>query len=631
MFEKNVAGMVRLLREHGESSEVVSQCLCEIRVELRPESSPNVKVNALLKLGYLSMLGVDMQLAQMPAIEIMSLSNFLLKRPAMFVASLAFRDSPDIVLLTTNIFLKEFQSRNYLESATAVACMASVCTSDIASGVMGALLPLCTHSKAYVRKKTALSLFKLCEKNPNLFLAVMPKLQDLLADPDQSVQAAAVNTAAEIARRNAKLVVPLIPIVFHLLKEIKCNWILIKLLKLSESICAVEPRMWSKLVSSGVLADLNTKAKSVQVEFSRFVLKMVVEPAVITEKAVAFLKEFLSSQDPNIRCIALNIAAESHACIPGIFSAVLKAVDTSDASVRSSALLALHRLVDSSESATHAIQQLLALYSKFEEKKSIKTDIVEAILAIGARQALVTDTEWYLRILVLLSGDEEEVFSARILNQFKELAQQREPLTAVKIALAALNRPPALSACLRAACGWTLGFHALKNWNSDLFPPDVMNHIVAVLVMPETEGEQIEGQIDCVWGALKLAVAVYIKTESLYLLNSLESRIAEISSPKSLVVSEVCSIALSVISWIEAGDAEKDAVERLIFGGQGQQVGEKQTVDPKDFFFDFKHESVSLEEGLESSVSTEAYTDTEEEEGGKSEDLLFSIKSVLAK
>ena len=222
MLEKNVAAMVRGLREHPNDPQYLSATLAEIKAELGSVNR-NVKTNACLKLGYLSMLGVDLTMAQMPIIEVMSSGNFLLKRPAMFVASLAFKDNAELALLTTNIFLKELRSPNVFEVSAALSCLAAICTKDIADGVAETLVLLATHSKPIVRKKTAIAMFRICEKAPQHFQTILPKLKDLLTDADQSVQCAAVESFLEFGRRNSKLAVPLIPIFFHLLKEIKNN------------------------------------------------------------------------------------------------------------------------------------------------------------------------------------------------------------------------------------------------------------------------------------------------------------------------------------------------------------------------------------------------------------------------
>ena len=628
MFEKNVAGMVKSLRENSESSEYVSVCLSEIRSELG-SSNANVKVNAFLKLGYLSMLGVDMQAAQMPVIEILSTSNFLLKRPAMFVASIAFRDFPEILLLTTNIFLKEFRSSNYIEVACAVACMASVCSGDIANQVVNPVVTLGSHSQPLVRKKAALALFRICEKSPNLFLTnVFPKLKDLLADPDQSVQAAAVNTFVEIAKRNAKLAIPAIPLFFHLLTDIKCNWILIKLLKLMEYICAVESRMWTKLVSSRALLGLNLKAKSVQIEFCRFVLKQnaVHGECEIMQKAIYFLKDFLSSPDANIKCIALNITSDFLSRNPdfkevAIVSSVLKAVDSSDCTLRIAALNALKHSIDTPESATHAIQQLLALYAKFEDLKNIRVDIVDAILAIGARQDLVPDTEWYLRILVLLSDEASE----RIINQFKDYARSRDSEIVVKIALAALNRP-SITDSLSAACAWSLGFHVKKN---HLSTPDTLTAVVKLL-LHKTYLDDRTG-IDCVWGAVKIAVAVFLNTGEKQILAILKANIEEIQSRSfSVGLSQVFAVALDLIHWVSLqGTENREEIESLIFrvaDDQNSPFPELEDIP------DIKEPATLMWDQDEGSTDA-YYTDTEEDDPcvSKSSHDIFSVESVLIK
>lgn len=663
MFEKNVAAMVRGLRERPNDAGFVSATLAEIKQELASMNF-SIKTNAFLKLGYLSMLGVDLSIAQMPIVEVMSSSQFVLKRPAMFVASLAFKGSnSSISLLTTNIFLKELGSPNYFEIATAVSCLSAICTVDIANGVVDAVVLLCTHSKPYVRKKAALALFKLCEVNPALFVSVAPKLKDLLSDSDQSVQAAAVSAFVEIASRNPKLVVPNIPIFFHLLKEIKNNWMLIKLLKLTEKLCAVEPRLWAKLIQSNVLGDLiaSTKAKSVQVEFTRFVLTVGARSAAVSseqehaivDRAFVLLVEFLESPDPNIRCIAMTVvdgmltglttdSAVSNSLVvkrETIFNLVVKGVDSTDATMRKSALSALTRLVNSADSATHVIQQLLALFTKFESKKTIQLQIVLAILRMAQHDsyAFIKDTEWYLRILILLGCESclDEQTALAIANQYKAVVGEREAETGLRISVAALGKDD-LSSVLTGACAWTVGEYAFAHWSVSLFDTATCNRLVKKLI-ERSRKSCIETQIDCVWGALKLVVAAALKSSNAVALShEFEEAIVELCRTEksaSIALSEVCSIALGVIKLVQTEDAKLADISKLLFD---RKTCDEPLIVPQGLDEPFIELPASMKVDAKSFSAweevTEVYTDSEPVESASVElpsDAMFSVESVM--
>jgi AP-3 complex subunit delta-1 len=654
MLEKNVAAMVRGLREHPNDSQYLSVTLAEIKRELA-SMNLNVKTNAFLKLGYLSMLGIDLTIAQMPIIEVMSSASFLLKRPAMFVASLAFKDSTELTLLTTNIFSKELRSPNVYEVSAALSCLSAIVTQDVADGVVDTLVLLATHSKPIVRKKTAIAMFRICEKSPQRFPTVLPKLKDLLTDADQSVQSAAVASFLEFGKRNSKLAVPLIPIFFHLLKEIKNNWIVIKLLRLMMFLCNAESRLWQKLVSSNVLVDLisQTKAKSVQVEFCRFVLTVAPlagdpenesEKSVI-ETATKFLFEFLESGDMNIRAIALGIACaylrghlKDAKIRESLFHLTVKAVDSTDPTLRKSALETLSLLADTSESAVNVIQQLLALFTKFDGKKIVQLEVVNALLRIGESEGLIADIEWYLRILVLLGSDSciDEKTGEILTRQFKQMAMRKDAQVGISIALAALRKdqvPPALS----GACAWTVAELCLDHWSDELVECCYLTTVM--LRKAGNANATPEAKIDLIWGLIRIAIVYNLKNPNAgreFIANVLEAveRFAHMHAG-SIALNEVCAIGIGALQWALSEAATEAEIKNVLFANPRES---KQVPIPDGLNEPFIELPASLKidpstlSGLETDTG-EGYTDTEEEEspgvtthdGGD----MFSINSVL--
>ena len=651
-----MAAMVRGLREHPNDSQFLSMTIGEIKQELS-STNLNVKTNAFLKLGYLSMVGVDLSMAQMPIIEVMSSSNFLLKRPAMLVASLAFKDNAELALLTTNIFLKELRSPKYIEVSTALTCLASMCTRDIADGVCESLCLLSTHSRPIIRKKVAIAMFVACEKSPSIFQSVVPKLKDLLTDADQTVQSGAVASFLEFSRRNSRLVVPLIPIFFHLLKEIKNNWIVIKLLRLMMLLCTAEPRLWIKLVTSNVMSELidNTKAKSVQVEFCRFVLCVAAsnastnteEEIKVVSRALSFLTEFLESTDMNIRSIALGVVCrvlqglkttEPSSAVASVFNRetvfiqIVKAADSTDPTIRGNALSALALIVDSPESAVNVIQQLLGLFTKLDAKRNLQLEVVGAILGIGP--SLIQDTEWYLRILILLGSDAclDEPTGREIVTQIKRLVRTRSVDSAeacLGISVAALRKdqlPPSLV----GACMWILGELCLDHWSDGLLSKKACEHLVSK--QGNFQDENLETGVNVLWGLTRIATAFYLRNRDKDIFVHLEKRLDSIEG--SLTLGQVCGIVRGLIHWITAEEPNDEEIRQLVFADW--ESGESEIKEPENL----DEPMIELPSSLKADPRTissveideDIYTDTEEssevEPKEKTTDM-FSIASIL--
>ena len=88
------------------------------------------------------------------------------------------------------------------------------------------------HSRAHIRKRTVLALFKIIQQYPDALPYCLPRLREKLSDPDPSVVSATVNLFCELARRTAKDFLILAPPLFDLLTSSANNWMLIKVIKL---------------------------------------------------------------------------------------------------------------------------------------------------------------------------------------------------------------------------------------------------------------------------------------------------------------------------------------------------------------------------------------------------------------
>jgi AP-3 complex subunit delta len=145
MFEKSLQDLVKGIRSHKrDPSAFISQSIQEIKLELR-NTDPFVKSQvgphpksdidavcwsgrlmgawgawmmarqAVRKLTFLQMMGYDMSWASFAVVEVMSSPRFAHKRIGYLAACQTFTDDTDVVLLTTNLLKKEFQSPNQYE------------------------------------------------------------------------------------------------------------------------------------------------------------------------------------------------------------------------------------------------------------------------------------------------------------------------------------------------------------------------------------------------------------------------------------------------------------------------------------------------------------------------------------
>jgi len=196
--------MIRGLRANKKNeTKYISIALEEIRKELKSVDI-DVKSNAINKLIYvrpsrcclcsypplffshtqLQMLGYDMSWASFNVIEVMSSSKFVDKRIGYLAASQSFSPDTDVLMLATNLIKKDMASQNHFDVGVALNGLANVANTDLARDLSSDVVNLLTHSKAYVRKKAVLALYKVFLRFPEALRPAFPRLKDKLADDD---------------------------------------------------------------------------------------------------------------------------------------------------------------------------------------------------------------------------------------------------------------------------------------------------------------------------------------------------------------------------------------------------------------------------------------------------------------
>lgn len=167
----------------------------------------------------------------------------------------SFNESTDLILLTTNLFKKEFANNlnSFYCIGLALNCLGNIATRDLSRDCISDVLQLMGHAQPYIRKKAIVTLYKvnldlalsmsICLSIPSdgfmvmmqIFLqypqvlrASFPQLQARLDDDDPSVVSCAVNVVCELANKNPRNYLAMAPKFFKLLTTSSNNWMLIK-------------------------------------------------------------------------------------------------------------------------------------------------------------------------------------------------------------------------------------------------------------------------------------------------------------------------------------------------------------------------------------------------------------------
>jgi AP-3 complex subunit delta-1 len=449
VFEKTLTAMVKGIRAHrGKETEYIATCLQEIQKEVTSKNLAT-KSMAVLKLAYLNMMGYDMSWSTFTVVEVMSHSRFSIKRAGYLASSICFNDKTDVGLLTINLFKKDFGSKSQYESGMALSCLSSICSPEICRDLVGDLIAMLSSSRPYLRKKTTLCLYRVFLTDPQALKTCFPKLKERLSDEDQGVLTATVNTFLELGRKNARNYLSLVPQLYHILVNTTNNWLSIKLLKVFQLLCPLEPRLPSKMESPLMNLINTTKAQSVEFEAIRCVVRTMPDGTPLMSLAIEKLQNFLNSSDRNLRYLGLELFRDilvndrfqdnRHANIPELHTRVLESIEESDTTARKVGLQLLDRIVTPA-TFVDTVKKLM----EFSKNSSQPDEFMGTILRMGARDryALLEDFAWYLLILAEIARNLDSAHANLVAEQMIDISV-RVPLVrpyAVTLALSLLDR-----------------------------------------------------------------------------------------------------------------------------------------------------------------------------------------------
>mmetsp|Transcript_12371 Transcript_12371/g.33951 ORF Transcript_12371/g.33951 Transcript_12371/m.33951 type:complete len:1045 (-) Transcript_12371:207-3341(-) len=581
VFEKSLTAMVKGIRAHrGKETEYISQCIQEIQKEVTSKNMAT-KSMAILKLAYLTMFGYDMSWSTFAIVEVMSNNRFATKRPGYLASAMSFTDSTDVGLLTINLFKKDFGGKSQYETGLAISCLSSICTPEICRDIIGDLVAMLSSSRPYLRKKTVLCLYRVFLKEPPALRTCFPKLKERLGDEDQGVLTASVNTFLELARKNAKNYLSLVPQLYHILVNTTNNWCSIKLMKLFQLLCPWESRLPAKLVEPLTNLLNTTKAQSVEMEAIRCVLRVMPEGSAITALAIEKNQALLNSADRNLRFLALEMFKEvldkpqfkDKIDMVELNSKVLTCIEESDTTARKIALQLLDRILSPS-TFVETVKKLMDI-----SKKTCSPDeFFGTILRIGSRDkyALIEDFEWYLVVVLAeIARNPDTVHAVKAATQFSDVAARVLEVRpyALAVALRLLDRSGApadggagaadvgsgsaakdvldIAMPMVGACAWVIG-----EYHDAFESPAEASYVKAAraLLSKTVQGLEPSIQTQCLWAATKLYLgsprlgASAVVTE---LYELLTAQLPAFVQSTHVDVSERATIAMHIVTFFK--------------------------------------------------------------------------------
>ncbi|EJD54241.1 Adaptor protein complex AP-3 delta subunit [Auricularia subglabra TFB-10046 SS5] len=397
MWERTLKDLIRGLRAHKhDESKFIAQAIDEIRQEVKSKDM-ELKTAAILKLTYLEMLGYDMGWASFNILEVMSSQRFHHKAVGYLAAGQSFHKDTDVLMLTTNLLKKDLTSTP-LETAVTLNGLAQFVTPDLGRDLSHEIITMLTHSRAAIRKRAILVLYKIITVQPDVLQSSFSRLRDKLEDPDPGVVGATVSVLCELVRQKEpgpQMFLPLAPQLFHILTKSTNNWMLIKVIKLFGWLAPHEPRLIKKLQPP--ITDLinTTPAISLLYECVRTCIigQMFSVNAgnALAKTCVRKLATFLEDSDQNLRYIALLALVKIVPSHPHLLAeyqtTILASVDDPDISIRMRALDVVSEMVTEDNIQT-IVQHLLSHLAPSDTRTSSSS----AVQSLQRTLAPSTDT-----------------------------------------------------------------------------------------------------------------------------------------------------------------------------------------------------------------------------------------------
>ncbi|ABN66221.2 clathrin assembly complex AP-3 adaptin component, partial [Scheffersomyces stipitis CBS 6054] len=459
-FEKSLSDLIKGIRHQSkESPESLSNFLDVVIQECKTELSTTdleTKATAVLKLAYLEMYGFDMAWCNFQILEVMSSGKFQQKRIGYLAAIQSFKNEQDLLILATNQFKKDLNSHNHTEIGLALSGIATIVTPNLARDINDDVLMKLSHSKPYIRKKAILAMYKIFLQYPESLRVNFNRVIAMLDDADISVVSATVNVICEISKKNPHIFMTSLPKFFSILEDTKNNWLIIRILKLFQSLSRVEPRMKKKILPTILDLILRTQASSLIYECINCIVNgnmLSADSSKDKETAKICIKqimEFFKTKDSNLKFVGLIALISILKIFPvfmhkvdGVSTIIMDCLTDPDLIIKRKALEICHYLVQEDNIAEVVKVLLLQLIPSDTNAipEALKQEVTLKILSITSndKYANVPNFKWYVAVLKdiinltllplpsssnasTISPATANVIAAEIGKEFKELA-----------------------------------------------------------------------------------------------------------------------------------------------------------------------------------------------------------------
>lgn len=441
----NMRGLVQFIadlrnaRARDLEEKRINKELANIRQKFKDGSlSGYHKKKYVCKLLYIYILGWNVDFGHLEAVNLISANKYSEKQIGYLAMTLFLHEKHELLHLVVNSIRKDLLDHNELFNCLALHAIANVGGREMGEALSGEVhrLLISPTSKAFVKKKAALTLLRLYRKHPDIIQPQWAeRIISLMDDADLGVALSVTSLVMAVAQDNpdqykgayAKAAARLKRITVdgdytsdYLYYKVPCPWIQVKLLRLLQYFSPSEDshvremireslqKMLNLAMESNKNVQQNNAQNAVLFEAINLIIHLDTEHALMKQIS-SRLGRFITSRETNVRYLGLEAMthlaarAENLGPIKQHQEVILGSLKDRDISVRRKGLDLLYSMCDSTNSGP-IVAELLRYLENADF--AIREEMALKIAILTEKYA--TDIQWYINVslrLVAVAGD----------------------------------------------------------------------------------------------------------------------------------------------------------------------------------------------------------------------------------
>lgn len=439
----------------------INKELANIRQKFKGEKLDGYqKKKYVCKLLYIYIQGYNVDFGHLEAVNLVSATKYSEKQIGYLAVTLFLHEHHDLIHLVVNSIRKDLLDHNEINNCLALHAVANVGGREMGEALSSDVhrLLISPTSKAFVKKKAALTLLRLYRRHPGIMQQEWAeRIIALMDDPDMGVVLSVTSlimaliqdhteayqgSYVKAAQRLRKVVVENDVSPDYLYYKVPCPWIQVKFLKLLQYYPPSEDTHVRQLIRDSLQAIMqaatempknvqqNNAQNAVLFEAINLLIHLDSEHSLMMQIS-SKLGKFIQSRETNVRYLGLDamthFAARADTLDPikRHQNIIIGSLKDRDISVRRKGLDLLYSMCDTTN-ARSIVNELLKYLQTADY--SLREEMVLKIAILTEKYA--TDAQWYIDISLKLLAMAGDHVSAEVWQRVVQIVTNNEELQA---------------------------------------------------------------------------------------------------------------------------------------------------------------------------------------------------------